>query len=192
MLGVIVSSIFLPKIFLPVSSLHSVLRCAAPPVLVGLEVRVEVGRVAVFEVRLAAGLERLPACGPLGRIELRVLRGKSGTGGLEPGVELGTQGLDAVRFGARNILLLARIGGQVVQFVAAVLVVVDQLPVVLGDDRGRLAALVAVVRVVPEQRAVGDRTALRAGARGSRRRRPARPARARPRVRAAWDTSRCR
>ena len=57
-------------------------------------------------------------------------------------------------------MFLRRILGQVVQFVTTVLVVIDELPVVLCDDRRRLTSLVAVVRVVPIQRPIGYCAAL--------------------------------
>ena len=85
-------------------------------------------------------------------------RGRSWGWGLDSGLQPLSQ---PVRLGHRlwsvpdcccgQVRLLAGVGAEVVQFVAAVFVVVDQFPVALADDRRRLAALVAVVRVVPEE-----------------------------------------
>ena len=52
----------------------------------------------------------------------------------------------------------------------AVLVPLDQLPVAVADGAARAASLVAVVRVVPEERSAVEAAVLRAAARGSRRR----------------------
>ncbi len=102
----------------------------------------------LFEPRLALGLERLPTRLSLGGIELRVLRRKCSSGLLEPGVELRTERLDAVGLEGCQVGLLARIGGELIQFIAPILVVMDELPIVLGDDRRRLAALVTVGRMI--------------------------------------------
>ena len=47
-----------------------------------------------------------------------------------------------------------------VQLVATVLVVINELPALLGNDGRWFAPLIAVVRIMPEQRALGDRIAL--------------------------------
>ena len=81
--------------------------------------------MAFFETNFALGLERLPARLALGQVERRILRRKLGVGGLEPGVELGPEGLGFTGLALGQVVLLRRILGQVVQFVTTVLVVID-------------------------------------------------------------------
>src|SRR5690606_37412841 len=50
-----------------------------------------------------------------------------------------------------HIVQFPGIPGEVVEFVATVLVIVDTLPITRTDDGGRLAALVAVMRVMPQK-----------------------------------------
>ena len=96
--------------------------------------------MAFFETNFTLALERLPTRLALGQVERRILRRKLGVGGLEPGVELGPEGLGFTGLAPGQIMFLRRILGQVVQFVTTVLVVIDELPVGLCDGSANTAA----------------------------------------------------
>ena len=59
-----------------------------------------------------------------------------------------------------DVLLFDGIGREIVEFATTIFVVIDQFPVVLGHDGGGLASLIAVMRVMPEKRPVGDLVAF--------------------------------
>src|SRR5678815_2640172 len=89
------------------------------------------------------------------RVVLRIRRREFRFNFRQPFVEKPPQfrGPRGLRFG--QIVLLADIGGEVVQLHMVVLVETDQLPSAEADRAGRPAQLVAVMRVMPEQRARG-------------------------------------
>ena len=57
-----------------------------------------------------------------------------------------------------DIYGFAWIGSQIVQLIAPILIIMDQLPVPLPDDGGRIPSLVPVMRVMPVQRPFRDVT----------------------------------
>ena len=98
-----------------------------------------------LERGLATCLYGLPSGLALGRVERRILARELRTGGLEPSIESGAESLGLLGMAFGQVTTLRRILTQLVKFIAAVLMVVDQLPVILRDNRRRLTALVAVV-----------------------------------------------
>ena len=102
-----------------------------------------------LERGLATCLYGLPSGLALGRVERRILVRELRTGGLEPSIESGAESLGLLGMAFDQVTTLRRILTQLVKFITAVLMVVDQLPVILRDNRRRLTALVAVVGVMP-------------------------------------------
>ena len=74
----------------------------------------------------------------------------------QPIIQVVSQTSNPVRVGSGNVGLLTLVCGDVVQLVSTVFVVMNQLPVAVTDDRTGLAALVSVVRIMPEQWTAGD------------------------------------
>ena len=66
-------------------------------------------------------------------------------------------------FPGSEIILFPGVPGEVVEFVPAILVIMNELPVPAADDCTWFPALVAIVRVVPEEVARGDFFALEEG-----------------------------
>ena len=75
---------------------------------------------------------------------------------LEPDIELFTKSLTDVWHFNSEAVLFADVLAELVELIVTVLVIVDEFPITLADDRGGLTPLIAVVRVVPEQSAIGD------------------------------------
>ena len=63
-------------------------------------------------------------------------------------------------FSGSEIILFPGVPGEVVEFVPLVLVVMDELPVPSADNGTWFTALVAIVRVVPEEVPRGDFTSF--------------------------------
>ena len=112
---------------------------------------------------LAVGAKVVPAGLSFRRIEVRVLGGKGGFGFLEPGVELPTHPSRPFGFLGKEVVSFSRVAGEIVQFVASVLVVVNQFPVTLHDDGTGFASLVAVMGIMPIEGAVFDFPAFQQG-----------------------------
>ena len=85
---------------------------------------------------------------------------------LEPGIEFFAKSLSDFWLFSSEVVLLADVLAELVELIVTVLVVVDEFPVALADDGGGFASLVAIVRVVPEQGAIGDLVYLSKEARG--------------------------
>ena len=100
----------------------------------------------------------------MGWFVLRVNGGELRADLLLPGAELRRGVGHAFGILAAEVVLLAEIVREVEQFHAAILEPLDEFPVAAPDGRRGRAALVAVVRVVPEQRALRQVAAFEAGA----------------------------
>jgi len=105
------------------------------------------------------GILLLPPCG----IEAGILLGDTGTGRCEPGIESGMEFPDSWFFPGSEIILFPGVPGEVVEFVPAILIIMNELPVPTADDGTWFPALVAIVRVVPEEVARGNVFALEEG-----------------------------
>ena len=105
------------------------------------------------------GILLLAPCG----IEAGILRGDTGTGRCEPGIESGMEFPDSWFFPGSEIILFPGVPGEVVEFVPAILIIMNELPVPTADDGTWFPALVAIVRVVPEEVARGNVFALEEG-----------------------------
>ena len=86
-------------------------------------------------------------------IEVGVLGGHAGTGVLAPGGEFGGEGFHLVRMFRGKVGFLADIVSQIEQLQPPVLVPFDELPVALAHGGRGGVALIAVVRVMPVERA---------------------------------------
>lgn len=128
----------------------------SPPGRIGLEGWIEEVGVLFFKsgktLGFDGGILLLPSCG----IEAGILLGDAGTRRGEPGIEGGMEFPDPWFFPGSEIILFSGVLGEVVEFVPVVLVVMDELPVPSADDGTWFAALVAIVRVVPEEVPRGD------------------------------------
>ncbi len=98
--------------------------------------------------------------GPSGGIEAGILLRDAGSCRGEPAVEGGAEFPDPWSFPGGEVGLLPDIPGEVVEFVPAILVVVNEFPVPAADDGTWFSALVSIVRVVPEEVARGDLSPL--------------------------------
>ena len=101
--------------------------------------------------------------GPSGGIEAGILLRNAGTGPGEPGIEGGAECFHPFHFPGGEIALFPGVPGEVVEFVPPILVVVDEFPIPAADDGAGFTALVAIVRVVPEEVTRGNGFALEEG-----------------------------
>ena len=90
-----------------------------------------------------------------GGVEVGVGRGAEGTGGGAESLEFGLHCLESLRFLFREVVLLSGVVGEVVEFGALQVVEGDEFPVAFAEGGAGGAALVAPVRVVPVEGAVG-------------------------------------
>src|SRR5215469_1224174 len=100
--------------------------------------------------RLVAG----EAFAGAGGIVIRVRSRHGGVDGMAPVGEEVVQLFRAGRLALDQIALLTRVFGEVEELQAAVFVKFDQLPIAEADGSGGSASLIAVVRIMPEQRAL--------------------------------------
>jgi len=106
--------------------------------------------VLLFQARFQV-LVLLAQFGRAGWVVAGVGLGEGGAGVLEPGLEFGPEAGGARRLLRGEVMLFADVVRQVVEFVAVVLPIMDELPAVLADDGRGVGALVAIVGVVPEE-----------------------------------------
>ena len=89
-------------------------------------------------------------------IEAGIGLGDFSTCFFEPGIQLFAHVVDELGIFSSEVGLFAEVVGEVVEFIAIVFVVADEFPIAFSDDGGGFAALVSIMGVVPEERAVFD------------------------------------
>src|SRR5436190_14339998 len=102
-------------------------------------------------VRAPAAASLLRRAGPIG-----VCRGHSCADVLAPLREPGLKGFDSFCLLSGEVVLLPEIGFEIEEFDTIVFEPFDKLPVAFAHTAGRCAALIAVMRVMPEERAGGQ------------------------------------
>ncbi len=96
----------------------------------------------------------------LRRIKVLINSRAAGINAQKPLIQFVSHSFGSFRLRHRKVFCFPRIESDVVQFIAIILVVVDQFPVATRNDGAGLSALISVVRIVPVQIAIVNGAAM--------------------------------